>query len=107
MGGVFDCRCRNRPILAAFAADKGGVRIEDSKIEDSKIEDSKTGLARYLARHAEAAEDSDLKPAIVPNQSGHVAIAMVFLRVADHPPEGPRHCGAFWRVTRGATRSSW
>ena len=61
VGGVFDCRCRNRPILAAFAGDEGGVRIEDSKIEDSKIEGSKIELARYFARNAKGfAEDSAL-----------------------------------------------
>jgi hypothetical protein len=86
VGGVFDCRCRHRPILAAFAADKDGVRIEDSKtedskIEDSKIEDSKTGLARCFARHAEAAEDSDLKPAIVSNQAWQWRLLIVFVRV--------------------------
>ena len=55
VGGVSDCRCRNRSILAAFSADKGGVRTEDPK----------TGQPRAITRRAEDfAEDSHLKPAL-------------------------------------------
>jgi hypothetical protein len=61
VGGICDSRCRNWSILAAFSADRGGVRIEDPKTGQSWPLTRRAGAS--AADSSQSASDRDPRSA--------------------------------------------